>query len=143
MWSKRIYRTSGRICEIAALGIFVAGIVLSLIYRNLQIFIYTAVLSLLIVRISFGVVHGQVSLGQRRCTYRLMDELIATGSGRDTTIFEFKKAREMIVGKGYIELTAKIGAFRAYVPEGDFEFVRGYIQSRVPMECRIQYEEEE
>jgi len=62
--------------------------------------------------------------GKRRRSYRLMDELIAAGSGRRTSIFEFNKAREMIAGNGYIELTAKIGAFRAYVPEDDFDFVR-------------------
>ena len=133
----RNYSTGGRICKIAALVMFILGIGFALLYHSWEIFLYTAVMTLIIVLITLGVVRGQKSLGQRRCTYRLMDELIATGSGRKTAIFEFKKARKMTVGKNYIELEAKIGAFRAYVPEEDLNFVRGYIQSRVPMECEI------
>lgn len=45
----------------------------------------------------------------------------------------------MIVGKRYVELQGRFGAFRAYIPEEDFDFVRGYIQSWVPMKCEIRY----
>ena len=68
-----------------------------------------------------------------------MDELIATGFGRRTALFEFKKSKVMIIGKRCIELQGRFEAFRAYVPEEDFDFVRSYIQSRVPMECGIRY----
>ena len=134
---RKNYRTGGRICMTAALVSFVAGIIISLVYQNWHPFLFLTVFSIITALITFGVVHGQEGLGQRRCTYRLMDELIATGSGRRTALFEFRKAKVMIVGKRYIELQGRFGAFRAYVPEEDFDFVRGYIQGRVPKECEI------
>ena len=137
---KRNYRTGGKICIITAIVIFHVGTLASIITHNWKAFLYFAGFALTTVLITFGVVHGQESMGQRRCTYRLMYELIATGSGRRTALFEFKKAKVMIIGKRYIELQGRFGAFRAYVPEADFDFVRGYIQSRVPMECEIRYE---
>ena len=51
----------------------------------------------------------------------MMDELIATGSGRRTALFEFKKAKVLIIGKRYVELQGRFGAFRAYMPEEDFD----------------------
>ena len=134
---RKNYRTGGRICITAALVFFVAGIIISLFYHNWHPFLYLTVFSIITALITIGVVHGQEGLGQIRCTYRLMDELIATGSGRRTALFEFKKAKVMIVEKRYIELQGRFGAFRAYVPEEDFDFVRSYIQGRVPMECEI------
>ena len=87
--------------------------------------------------ITLGVVRGQENMGQRRRTYRMMDELIATGLGRRTAVFEFRKAKRMIVGKRYIELRGTISAFRLYVPEEDLDFVRDYIRERVPVECEM------
>lgn len=134
------YETGGRICEIFALILFLAGILFSVLSNSWQPVIYTGVLALTIVLITLGVVHGQVNMGQRRRTYRMMDSHISTGHGKKTALFEFKKAKQMVVGKNYIELTARLGAFRAYVPEEDMPFVRGYIQSRVPAECEIRFE---
>ena len=136
---KKNYRTGGMICLITALVILLIGALGSILTLTWQVLLYFAGLALITVLNTFCVVNGQESLGQLRCTYRIMDELIATGSGRRTALFEFKKAKEMIIGKRYIELQGRFGAFRAYVPEEDFNFVRGYIQSRVPMECEITY----
>ena len=127
------------ICLITALVILLIGALVSILTHTWQVFLYFAGFALITVLITFGVVNGQESMGQLRCTYRMMDELIATGSGRRTAVFDFRKAKVMILGKRYIELQGTIGAFRAYVPEEDFNFVRGYIQSRVPMECEITY----
>ena len=137
---RKNYKNGGTICMIAAFVFFIAGITLSLFYHNWQPFLYLTAFSIITALITFGVIHGQEGLGQRRCTYRLMDELVATGSGRRTAIFEFRKAKVMIVGKRYIELQGRFGAFRAYVPEEDFDFVRSFIQGRVPMECEIRFE---
>ena len=136
---RKNYRTGGKICLIAAFVFFVAGIILSVFNRSWQPALYMTAFSIIMSLITVGVVRGQESLGQRRRTYRLMDELIATGSGRWTAVFEFKNAKTTIMGKGYIELKGRTGAFRAYVPEEDFDFVRNYIQSRVPMGCEIRH----
>lgn len=138
---KKNYRMGGRICLITALVMLLIGALVSIITHIGQVFLYFAGFALITVLITFGVVNGQESMGQLRCTYRLMDELIATGKGRRTALFEFKKAKVMIIGKRYVELQGRFEAFRAYIPEEDFNFVRGYIQGRVPMECEIRYEE--
>ena len=136
------YRTGGLICMTAAAVFFIAGCIISFIYHSTQPVLYMTVFSIVVVLITIGVVHGQEGMGQQRRTYRLMDELIAAGSGRQTAVFEFKNAKVMLVGKRYIELQGRLGAFRAYVPEEDFDFVRNYIQYRVPMECEIRHEAE-
>ena len=69
-----------------------------------------------------------------------MDTQISTGFGKRTSLFEFKKTKTMIIGKNYIELRARIGAFRAYIPAEDFQFVRRFIQFRIPGEAEILYE---
>ena len=46
----------------------------------------------------------------------------------------------MLVGKNYIELVARFGAFRAYTPEADFSFVYSFMRSRIPAECEIRRE---
>ena len=115
---------------------------INLLFHSTQPVLYMTVFSIVVVLITIGVVHGQEGMGQQRRTYRLMDELIAAGSGRQTAVFEFKNAKVMLVGKRYIELQGRLGAFRAYVPEEDFDFVRNYIQYRVPMECEIRHEAE-
>ena len=138
---RKNYKTGGRICIAAAFIIFILGIVFAVRSGSRNVFLYAAAFAVVIVLITFGVVHGQETWpGGYRRTYRLMDELIATGHRRRTALFEFKKAKVMIVGRNYIELQARFGAFRAYLPEEDLNFVRGYIQSRVPMECEIRYE---
>ena len=131
------YKTGGIIwAEIAAV-IFLSGIFFSLRSHDWRPFLYVSGFVIVIVLITFGVVHGQENMGQRRQTYRLMDELIATGSGRRTAVFEFKKAKKMIVGERYIELRGTMSGFRLYVPEEDFDFVRDYIRKRVPVECEM------
>ena len=99
-----------------------------------------AVYSIAVGLIAVGVVRGLESMGQRRRTYRLSDEMIAAGSGTTTAIFEFRNAEVMVVGKSSVELKGRRGDFRADVPQEDFDFVRGYIEGRVPMECEIRYE---
>ena len=137
---RKNYRMGGLICMMGAFVLFVAGAIISVFSRSRQPVLYMTVFSIIVLLITIGVVRGQESMGQRRRTYRLMDELIASGSGRQTAVFEFRKAKVMLVGKRFMELQGRFGAFRAYVPEEDFDFVRGYIQSRLPMECEIRYE---
>ena len=137
---RKNYRTGGLIWVVIAAAIFLIGIIFLLRSHRWQPFLYITGFVIVILLITFGVVKGQENMGQMRRTYRLMDELIATGSGRRTAVFDFRKAKVMILGKRYIELQGTIGAFRAYVPEADFDFVRNYIQERIPMECEIKYE---
>ena len=91
---RKNYRTGGRLCGILAFVILFVGAVVAGLYHSWRVFLFFAGTALITVLITFGVVHGQENMGQICCTYRLMDELIATGSGRRTALFEFKKRRQ-------------------------------------------------
>ena len=73
-------------------------------------------------------------------SYQMTDEYVESGYGKASVIFAFRKADTIVLGKRYIELCGKSKRMRVYVPEEDFDFVRGYMQSRVPIECEIRYE---
>lgn len=135
------YKTGGRIWQVIAFLIFLGGIFFSVRYGSWKPFLYVTAFVIVILLITAGVVHGLENWpGERRRTYRLMDTQISTGFGKRTSLFEFKKTKTMIIGKNYIELRARIGAFRAYIPAEDFQFVRRFIQFRIPGEAEIQYE---
>ena len=135
------YKMGARIWAGIALAVLLFGIFFSLRSSVWTPFLYAAAFSFVILLITFGVLQGlQNWEGEYRRTYRLLEKHISTGFGKRTALFEFHKAKVMIVGKNYIELKAKIGAFRAYIPKEDLSFVQEYIQSRIPAECEIRYE---
>ena len=135
------YKTGARIWEIISAVIFLVGVFFSIRYGSWEPFLYVTAFVIVILLITAGVRHGLENWpGEHRQTYRLMDSYISTGSGRKTALLEFRKAKVMIIGKDYIELRSRFGAFRAYVPAEDFDFVRGYIQGRIPAECEIRKE---
>jgi hypothetical protein len=139
---RRGYKAGGRIWELFALFLFPGGVIYSVRINSWKPFLWVAAFSVVILLITLGVVHGLESWpGEHRRTYRMSDTYLATGSGRRTALFEFKKAKTMILGKDSIELRARIGAFRVFIPEADYDFVRRYITSRVPGDCEIRYEQ--
>ena len=130
-----------KICIGAAIVIMLSGVILSVIYHYGMGIWMSVALGIIIIVITIGVVHGQNNYpGKLRKTYTMHGSGIRTGTGRKTAVFSFKDAKTVIVGKRFIELRAKIGAFRAYLPEEDVSFVQGYILSRVPEEAEVQYE---
>ncbi|MBQ3424844.1 MAG: hypothetical protein IJH38_06590 [Clostridia bacterium] len=136
------YRMGGKIWTVAALLLIPVGLFFSLRNRSVLPFIILTGFAAVILLITFGVVRGLENWpGERRRTYRMMDELISTGFGRRTGLFEFRKAQVMIVGPDYIDLRGRFIDFRACVPPEDLELVRSYIQERVPKACEIRYVE--
>ena len=135
------YTIGKRICEITALLIFLGGAFFSIRLGSRILFLYTAVFAGIILLITSGVVHGlETWPGEQRRTYRMSDAYLKTGTGRKAGNFEFKRAKSMIVGKNYIELRARIEAFRLYIPDEDLDFVKEFIMSRIPGDCEVRYE---
>ena len=152
LWSgvadKEAERESNRIAFIICIifsGIFaIFGTVMSARYSyQMGKWLFLALFAVSVL-ITFGVVHGLNSQpGERRRTYRMHDEGIRSGSGRRAAYFTFSKANKVIIGKTFIEMQARLGAFRAYVPKEDLPLVKDYIMSRVPRDVDISYEFEE
>ena len=69
----------------------------------------------------------------------MTEDFVKSGYGRSSVYFDFKKVRVMVLSAKYIELHGKTKRMRIYVPEEDYNFVRSYIQSRVPMESEVRY----
>ena len=135
---QRSYKTGGQIWLVIALLIFLGGIAFSIYSGSWIPFLCVTAFVIVILLITFGVVHGlENQLGEHRRTYRMMDTYISTGSGKRTALFEFKNTKEIIARKNYIELRGRVGAFRAYIPEEDFDFVRSFIQTRIPVDAKI------
>lgn len=72
--------------------------------------------------------------------YRMIETDVKTGTGKSSAYFSFKKARQVIVTRKYIELRGKIARMRVYAPEADYDFVKSYILNRVPGDADIRYE---
>ena len=68
------------------------------------------------------------------------EDFVKSGYGKSSVWFYFRKVKTIVLGKKYLELQGKTKRMRIYVPEEDYDFVRGFIQGRVPMECDVRYE---
>ena len=94
-----------------------------------------------ILLITIGVIHGENSMpGERRCTYWMSESAIRNGTGLRAATYIFQDTKKIIIGRTYIEMRARFGAFRVYVPEEDMSFVRNYIMSRIPGDADVEYE---
>ena len=133
-------RIGGRICKGFAFCVFLAGVIISILQKSWMPFLYMTGFAVVVLLITIGVVNGLENWpGSYKRAYRLSDTHISTGSGRRKAVYTIAKTKVIIIGENYIEMRARFGAFRAYIPKEDFNFVRGYIQSRVPMECELRY----
>ena len=72
-------------------------------------------------------------------SYEMGEDFVKSGYGRSSVYFDLKKVKTIVLGGKYIELWGKTKHMRIYIPEEDFDFVKGYIQGRVPMECVIRF----
>jgi hypothetical protein len=70
----------------------------------------------------------------------MTETFVHSGYGKSSVYFDFKKVKTIVLGGKYIELRGKTKRMRIYVPEEDYDFVRSFIQVRVPMECEIRKE---
>ena len=132
------YRTGGRICDLCAFVLAVCGAVVYIYTRREEVLLSLTAFAACIWLITRGVVHGLMNWqGERRQTYRMSDVHLGCGSGRRSGYFEIAKAKTMILGENYIELRARIGAFRAYIPKEDYDFVEWYLRGRVPGDCEV------
>ncbi len=116
---------------------------LSYKYHDLKSFFIVAGCAAVFLLITFLIFGLAFSAADPQERYEMTELYVKTGSGKSSVYFDFKKARTVVLSGKYIELCGKKRRMRVYIPEEDFYFVRGYIQSRVPMECEIRYLKEE
>jgi len=137
------YRKSIRpglyVCIGMAVVLLIIGGVIAYREDDLEIFWIiagSAGVFLLITFAVFGLAFSAKDLHER---YLMTEDFVRSGSGRSSVVFTFSKARTLALGGNFIELHGKVRRMRVYVPERDFDFVRGYVRRRVPMECEISY----
>lgn len=138
------YKDSIRPGLYACLGIAVFllffGGVMAYQYHDIQNFLIVAgciVVFLLITFLFFGLAFSSKDPHE---SYTMTEEYVKTGYGKSSVYFDFKKAQVIVFAPKYIKLCGKMKKVRIYIPEEDYNFVRGYIQCRLPMECEIRYE---
>ena len=127
------------VCVAMALILLITGGVIAYMEDDLVVFLILAgcaAVFLLIALVAFGVAFSAKNPHER---YLMTEGFIRAGTGRSAVLFAFRKARILAIGRKYIELHGKIQRIRVYIPEKDYDFVRGYVRSRVPMECEIKY----
>ena len=138
------YRNSMRPGLYACIGIafflLAFGGILSCQYHDWKSFFIVAGCAAVFLLISFLVFGLAFSAKDPHESYEMGEEYVKSGYGKSSVYFDFKKVKAMVLGRKYIELWGRTKRMRIYIPEEDFDFVRGYIQSRVPMKCEIRYE---
>ena len=72
-------------------------------------------------------------------SYEMTDIYIKSGYGKSSVYFDYDKARGAVITPKFIELHRGIKKMRVYIPAEDYEFVKGYIMSRLTGECEISY----
>lgn len=138
------YRNSIRPGLYACIGIavflLIFGGVLSYSYHDLNSFFIVAGCAAVFLFISFLIFGLAFSARSPHETYLMTEEYMKSGYGKSSVYFDFKKVKAIILGGKYIELCGKTKHMRIYIPEEDYDFVRGFIQIRVPMECEVIYD---
>ena len=137
------YRSSIRPGLYACIGIavflLIFGGVLSYQYNDVKSFFIVAGCAAVFLLISFLIFGLALSATDPHESYELTEDFVKSGYGKSSVYFDFKKVRVMVLSAKYIELHGKTKRMRIYVPEEDYNFVRSYIQSRVPMESEVRY----
>ena len=72
--------------------------------------------------------------------YEMTDEHMKTGTGKPSAYFPFRKAKVLILAESYFELQSEHRKMRIFFPPEDRDFIRGYIQGRIPPETELRYE---
>ena len=72
-------------------------------------------------------------------SYEMTDIYVKSGYGKSSVYFDYDKAKEAVITPKFIELHRGIKKMRVYIPAEDYDFVKGYIMSRLTGECEISY----
>lgn len=127
-------------CIGIAIFLLIFGGILAYQYHDIKDFLIVAGCVAVFLLISFLVFGLAFSATDPHESYEMTEDFVKSGYGRSSVYFDFKKVKELVLSGKYIELHGKTKRMRIYIPEEDFNFVRGYIQARIPMECEIRYE---
>ena len=126
-------------CIGIAFFLLIYGGVLSYSYHDLKSFLIVAGCTAVFLLISFLVFGLAFSATEPHESYEMREEYVKSGYGKSSVYFTFKKAKVIVLGGKYIELHGKMKHMRIYIPEEDYDFVRWFIQARIPTECEIRY----
>ncbi len=132
-----------KICIGISAAFFLAGIVLSVIYRKGTIALIAAGFALLILLMSYGVCSGQRNMPAKIYqSYSMYDEGVFSRQRRSGALIHFKDIKAMTVNrdKNYLSLKKKTLSYRVYVPAEDMDFVVNYIAERMPADAELLYE---
>ncbi len=77
------------------------------------------------------------SAGDPHEQYYMNEIYVKSGYGKSSIYSEFKKTKEVTITEKYIEMSGKYRTNRIYVPPDDMEFVREFIQERLPNDTVI------
>ena len=128
----------------ACLGIaaflLVFGAFLAVQYKDWSDFLIVAGCDAVFLLITFVVFRLALSAKDPQESYEMSDIYIKSGYGKSSVYFDFDKAQVAVFTPRYIELQRGIKKMRAYVPEEDYDFVKGYVMSRLKGECEIRYQ---
>lgn len=126
-------------CIGIAVFLLIFGGILAYQYHDLKYFFIVAGCTAVFLLLAFLVFGLAFSATDPHESYVLTEEFVKSGYGKSSVYFDFMKVETIVLGTKYIELHGKTKRIRIYIPEEDFNFVRGYIQYRVPMGCKIRY----
>ena len=112
-------------------GICAVLILMSFIMGDLWAMKITLFTSLAVMAIAGGVVLVFKKLGNWDEFYWMNDEYIRIGTGKSTAIMEYDRLKRVVLADNKIMLEKKIGRGTVFIPEGDYEFVKNYILSRI------------
>jgi hypothetical protein len=127
-------------CIGIAVFLLIFGGVLSISYHDLKSFFVVTGCTAVFLLITFLVFGLAFSATDPHESYEMTETFVHSGYGKSSVYFDFKKVKTIVLGGKYIELRGKTKRMRIYVPEEDYDFVRSFIQVRVPMECEIRKE---
>ncbi len=127
-------------CIGIAVFLLLFGGAISWQYRDFQSFLIVAGCAAVYLLITFAAFGLAFSVKDPWECYEMTETYVKSGSGKSSVYFDYEKARIAVFARKYIELHGKIQKIRVYVPEKDFSFVKGYIQSRISGDCDMRYE---
>ena len=127
-------------CIGIAVFLLIFGGVLSYSYHDWKSFLVVAGSVAVFLLISFLIFGLAFSAKDPHESYEMREEYVKSGYGKSSVYFDYKKVKAIVLGGKYIELWGKTKRMRVYIPEEDYNFVREFIQGRIPMECEIRYD---
>ena len=139
-YHRRSIRPGLYACIGIAVFLLIFGGVLAYSYHDIKDFFIVAGCAAVFLLISFLVFGLAFSATDPHESYQMTEEYVKSGYGKSSVYFDFRKVRVLVLSAKYIELHGKTRRMRIYIPEEEYNFVRGFIQARIPMECEVRYD---